>query len=526
MISHDTPLRFLRATLATLTLAATVVAAQPSRALASEDRPIAVARLDLAADLTPAMLADIEAYTASILDRDGVPGAAIAVVQHGKMIYSHGFGTTQLGGGQPVTADTRFLFGSLGKGITAQMIGTLVDDGILTWDTPIVDVLPEFALADPASTATVTFRDLLSMRSGLPRFDAPLFMDARTPAQILEILSETPLLGAPGEAYGYSNAGYAAAGFAAANTRAQPGDDLNAGYIDLMQRRFFDPAGMRRIAMDFNVGATDPNHASPHALDSLTADVVAMPLGLERFGSAVLPAGGTTWSSVEDVAAYLALQQRRGVGPDGRRVVSEAAVLETWKPHTPTGSGDDFGLGWIVGPDYQGLRQLSYSGGNLGFSSRISLLPEADLGVAVLTNASLPAVAFMQSVPEYVYETAFGLQHTADAQHADEGSQIRGFVLEIAGMLEPGVNSPAFENITGRYESAAVQLDAENRPEISTVFGDFLLYPVTGMEGTYAIQFVLSAVVTFQPTPEGGMAMTVTFVLGDPQPPATYLRTE
>jgi CubicO group peptidase (beta-lactamase class C family) len=472
------------------------------------------------------MLTEIEAYAARTLDRDEVPGAAIAVVQHGRMIYSKGFGVTLLGSGQPVTADTRFLFGSLGKGMTAQMIGTLVDDGIVTWDTQIVDVLPEFTLAEPTSTATVTFRDLLSMGSGLPRFDAPLLTAPRNPAAILGILAETPLLGAPGEAYGYSNSGYTAAGFAAANTRNPAADDLMAGYVQLMQSRFFGPTGMRRTTTDFEIGANDPNHASPHAVDSLTADVVAIPLAWERIGSSVLPAGGTTWSSVEDVAAYLALQLRRGVGPDGRRIVSEASLLETWQPHTPTGNGDHFGLGWIVGPDYHGLRQLSYSGGNLGFSSRVSFLPEADLGVAVLTNASLPAIAFLKSVPEYVYETALGLPHTADAEYAAEGSMIRGIVREMASTLEPGVASPAFTAVAGHYGPVLVRLDDESRPEISTAFGDFLLYPVTGRSDTYAIESLLSAVITFEPTPEGGMALIVNFVLGEPQPAFVVARTE
>jgi hypothetical protein len=221
-----------------------------------------------------------------------------------------------------------------------------------------------------------------------------------------------------------------------------------------------------------------------------------------------------------------ALQLSRGVGPDGRRVVSEASLLETWQPHTPTGNGDHFGLGWIVGPDYQGLRQLSYSGGNLGFSSRVSFLPEADLGVAVLTNASLPAVAFLKSVPEYVFETALGLPHTADAEYAAEGGMIQGFVREMASMLKPGVGSPAFTDVTGHYGPMVVQLDDEGRPEISTAFGDFLLYPVTGADDTYAIESLLSAVVTFEPTLEGGMALIVTFVLGDPQPPFMVVRTE
>ena len=88
-------------------------------------------------------------------------------------------------------------------------------------------------------------------------------------------------------------------------------------------------------------------------------------------------------------------------------MVSEASLLETRRPHTPLPEGGHFGLGWIVG-EYRGLEHLDYTGGNLGYTSYVGLLPAADLGVAVLTNAAL-AAPFKQAVAEYVYEAALGL---------------------------------------------------------------------------------------------------------------------
>ena len=142
----------------------------------------------------------------------------MAVVQGGGLRFARGFGVTELGGGgRPVGPGTRFVIGSVPKSMTALLVATLVDEGRLGlgWDTPVVAVLPRFALADPAATAAVTFRDLLSMRSGLPRFDAPLFLGPLSPEQVVELLAATPLHAPPGAAYAYSNQGYAAAGFAA-----------------------------------------------------------------------------------------------------------------------------------------------------------------------------------------------------------------------------------------------------------------------------------------------------------------------
>ena len=119
-------------------------------------------------------------------------------MQGGALRFARGFGVTELGGGgRPVGPDTRFIIGSLPKSMTALLVGTLVDEGRLGWDTPVVEALPQFALADPAATAAVTFRDLLSMRSGLPRFDGPLFFGPLTPEQVVESLAAVPLARAP-----------------------------------------------------------------------------------------------------------------------------------------------------------------------------------------------------------------------------------------------------------------------------------------------------------------------------------------
>ena len=82
--------------------------------------------------LTEGALAGVEAYVAGALERFGVPGAAVAVVQGGALRLARGFGVTELGGGgRPVGPDTRFIIGSMPKSMTALLVGTLVDEGRL-----------------------------------------------------------------------------------------------------------------------------------------------------------------------------------------------------------------------------------------------------------------------------------------------------------------------------------------------------------------------------------------------------------
>ena len=112
-----------------------------------------------------------ETYVADAISRFGVPGASVAVVQAGEVVYSQGFGVKALGGVDPVTADSLMMIGSVNKSMTATMAATVVDDGWLSWDTPLVELLPGFAVADPQLTPRLTVADAFCACTGLPRWN-------------------------------------------------------------------------------------------------------------------------------------------------------------------------------------------------------------------------------------------------------------------------------------------------------------------------------------------------------------------
>jgi CubicO group peptidase (beta-lactamase class C family) len=108
--------------------------------------PQAGASADLAG-VTPLPLtgdrqAAFEAYVTEMLATTEIPGAAVAVVQNGEVVYQQGFGVRELGGSDPVTPETLMMIGSITKPMTATMAATVVDDGELTWETPVVELLP------------------------------------------------------------------------------------------------------------------------------------------------------------------------------------------------------------------------------------------------------------------------------------------------------------------------------------------------------------------------------------------------
>lgn len=152
----------------------------------------------------------------SVLAESGVPGMAVAVVAGGKTVFAEGYGKKSAGTDDPVGADTVFQIASVSKSLTGTIIAKAVSDGLVDWDTPVVELLPEFALADPYVTQHATIADYMSHRSGLATGagdDLEMLGFERT--EILDRLRLLPL--APFRStYGYSNFGITVAGEAVA----------------------------------------------------------------------------------------------------------------------------------------------------------------------------------------------------------------------------------------------------------------------------------------------------------------------
>ena len=104
-----------------------------------------------------------------------VPGLAIAVVQNGQVIYSHGFGLRDVKANLPVTSKTIFAIGSISKSFNSLSMGILNDEGKLDWDKPVRQYLPEFQMHDPVASERMTLRDLISHRVGMAGHDLRSF---------------------------------------------------------------------------------------------------------------------------------------------------------------------------------------------------------------------------------------------------------------------------------------------------------------------------------------------------------------
>ena len=159
-----------------MTRRATLVLLAAAIAACHRDRPVAVAPAPPPASLAgqPQRPLDVVALDAFLEDarvRLAVPGAAVAVVQGGAIVYQRGFGVRVLGGDAPVTPDTLFMIASLTKGLTTMMEAALVDDGTVRWDSPLTTLLPSFAVGDAALTRQLVLWHSACACSGMPQQD-------------------------------------------------------------------------------------------------------------------------------------------------------------------------------------------------------------------------------------------------------------------------------------------------------------------------------------------------------------------
>lgn len=331
------------------------------------------------------MAARIDAYVAELMQRTHVPGLALGIVKDGTLVYAKGYGVRKLGGKDAVTPDTMMMIGSTGKSMTTMMMATLVDDGVMGWDTPAVKIDPAFAVSDPALTPRVRMRDLVCNCSGVQRHDLEMLFARRkaTAREVVASVRDFRFIGEFGKTFGYVNQMVASGGYIAAEAAA-PGEELHAGYLRQMQARVFDPIGMTRTTFSFERVLADGNFAAPHGATA-GGEYVPLPIEAERLLEPYAPAGGS-WSTVNDLARYLVTQLNDGVSPDAKRVVSSANLLVTRAPNVEVMPGAHYGLGWGIA-DYHGLEFVTHAGGTNGFSSDLTFLPEAGVGVIVLTNA-------------------------------------------------------------------------------------------------------------------------------------------
>lgn len=329
-------------------------------------------------------IAELKKFVEEGRKKLGVPGVSIGVIEDGKVVFAGGFGQRDIASPAKVDADTLYIIASNTKALTTLMLAKLVDEGKLTWDTPVTKVLPEFKLGDADTTRQVLVKHLICACTGLPRQDYEwLFQyEGVTPEKALKTLAGMQPTTKFGELFQYSNPLAAAGGYTGGHA-AYPDLELGAAYDKAMSTRVFGPLGMKSTTFDFQ-RALAANHATAHSAD-LDGQPAHAVMDLNYSVIPVRPAGGA-WSNVRDLLKYVQMEINEGTLPSGKVYIGKEALLARRVPQVSIGKDVTYGMGLMVDTTY-GVPMVHHGGDLIGYHSDMIWFPQQKVGAVILTNA-------------------------------------------------------------------------------------------------------------------------------------------
>ena len=331
------------------------------------------------------------------LNGEQIPGAAVAIVKDGRVVYQKGFGVKERGKSEEVDEHTVFRLGSLSKGFASVLAGVLAEEGAVNWDYPVSRYLMDFRLNDPEQTHRIQVRHLLSHTSGLPRHAYTNLVEDGLPLDhIIPRFEQVPLISREGAQHSYQNAAYSVI---EKILEAQTNADFNT----LLYEKLLKPLEMDHSSTSYDGIFNSGNKASPHLYVSRTRGRVPVPISGKYYNA--VSSGGIN-ASASDMGKWLLLLT--GHYPE---VISEETLAEIYEPlatirnqrfsrHWDGVNESHYGMGWRV-LDNHGQKIVYHGGYVNGFRSEIAFAPEDGVGICILinTNSSYP----LEVIPDFFH---------------------------------------------------------------------------------------------------------------------------
>lgn len=363
-----------------------------------------------------------------------LPALSLSLVDDQEIVWAEGFGMADPEQNIPATMETVYRIGSVSKLFTDIAIMQLAEHGDLLLDVPVIQYLPDFKPKNPFKKP-ITLRHLMSHRSGLVReppagnyFDPTEFSLAQT----VESLNKTQLVYKPGDQTKYSNAGIAAVGFVLESTQKEP-------FPQYLKRSVLQPMGLVKSSFEpEELTIKDLAKAFMWTHDGRIFEAPTFELGMA-------PAG-CLYSTVTDLARFLSVLFNGGKGPE-EQVLKKESLEVMWTPQfSKPEEKEGFGIGFNIS-EFEGFRCVGHSGAIYGFATQLSALPEAKLGVSVVTTMDAA-----NSVIKRIADHALNLMLAVR----------KGEPLPKMNLTKP-VNPSLARRLKGRYERDEQRFDLVER---------------------------------------------------------------
>ena len=393
-------------------------------------------------------------YVEKELARYKTPGMGVGVIRNGEVLFAGGFGYKDLETKERIDADTMWAIASCSKSFTGTLLGMLADDGVLDFDRPIKEYLPDFKMYDAFATAECTLRDMMCHRTGLASYDAVWSDDTiKERSELWRRLQYLkPNLPFRYKAQ-YNNYMVDMAAHVAEKVTGKSWDDM-------VTDRIFKPLGMTRSSTlvkylneSENVcSGYWPGEDGPFKVAHWNSDVSA-------------PAGGIN-STINDMLKYLDFHLKRGVLPDGTRLMQEETMrdlhmqnirytLWPWRFDEVSPIGG-YAMGWY-NDNYRGEPMYWHLGEIEGFGTLQCCLPKSQIGIILYNNLQCPDILIQCSVLYTIIDKLLGFDPVDWSERMWSVRDIKGnmhgdWKLDLVGDAEAG-HAPChpLEDYVGTY---------------------------------------------------------------------------
>jgi len=338
----------------------------------------------------------LDSYISKAVKDFKAPGLAVAVVKDNEIVFKKGYGYRDMSKKNPVTPNSLFNIASCTKAFTAATLGMLVEEGTLKWKDKVSDYIPNFKLNDPYITANMNMYDLLSHRCGLGTFYGDLlwYETDYSNEEIIERIKYLPLTKDFRSEFGYQNNMYMIAGEIVEKVTGK-------SWSEFMYERILNPLEMNNSKTCSNHLTEDSEVAMPHLNEKVQQIYRAEP------GPAF-----SIYTSVNEISNWMRMLLNRGKWKE-TEILKPETIDELFSPKTILNVSSSmkenrthfnmYGLGWVLF-DYFGRKIVEHSGGMPGYISKVCLVPEENLGIAVFTNDmnNLPTAINYKILDEYL----------------------------------------------------------------------------------------------------------------------------
>ncbi len=347
----------------------------------------------------------IDRYIDSLMREWNVPGLALGIVYKDQLIYKKGYGYRNLDKKLPVETTTLFPIASNTKLFTATAASMLAAEGTLVLDKPVRNYMPSLNFSNDELNAKVTLRDMLSHRTGLPRYDGIRASSLIRKEVIAKVSFMKPQLGLR-EGYTYNNLMFIAAGGIMENVSGK-------SWEEIVSQKIFQPLGMKKSCFSNQ----DMIKSNNYSLGYFMQDSTNRLLPVSHNSSERLGPAGSIKSNIEEMS-YWMIAQLNGGKYEGRQVIPEKAIKETLIPNSiadKEGKWDElsnslYGLGRNI-QMYKGYKITAHTGSVNGYYSNLTFIPVQQLGIFIVYNGK-PGGSFRSGIAFPVIDYLLGLSYT------------------------------------------------------------------------------------------------------------------